>query len=189
MSTFRGELQFLHKVDISADLRNDLGPRFAHYFGEAMCHRLEQEVDYGQRAFGKTAQDLVQRLKTIVDGAIGKWKFEDAVLGHGDFQACNLFIDGNRVWPIDWTDFGLCDRAYEVEHFVQSVSLGNADLARNEYRNVAELSSDASHRGIVADGVIQAGSIARGVWSGTLNDPDAVSRFKTHVERAEREMK
>jgi len=72
-------LGFLHKVDISADLRSNLEARFAHYFGEAMRNRLKEEAVHGQQAFGDTAQELVQRLKTIVDGAIGKWTFEEAV--------------------------------------------------------------------------------------------------------------
>src|SRR5262249_37203 len=115
------------------------------------------------------------------DRAVKQWMFDDdIVLGHGDFQAGNLFVSADRVWPIDWNDFGLCDRAYEVEHFLASVSPSLAASARRQYIEMTQKANFGPQHGIVGDGIIQAGSYAR-----NKGNPDA---FRKHVERAKQAM-
>jgi len=170
----------LHAMDIEA-IRKDLSASgFAHYVGEAMRNRLQEEVTHARSAYHDVPE--VKKLEEIVRKAIEQWDFaDDIVLGHGDFQAGNLFISPDRVWPIDWTDFGLCDRAYEVEHFLASVSSqGLAESARRQYIEMTQTAHVTPQRGIVADGIIQAGSHAR-----NKGNPDD---FRKHVERAEQAM-
>jgi thiamine kinase-like enzyme len=141
-----------------------------------MWNRLREEVHHARCAFADAPE--VKKLDEIVGKAIRQWTFDDdIVLGHGDFQGGNLFVSPDRVWPIDWTDFGLCDRAYEVEHFLASVSPSLVDSATKQYVEMTQRPNLARQRGIVADGIIQAGSHAR--TRGNLHD------FRRHVERAE----
>src|ERR1700722_5513253 len=165
----------LHALDIKAFRDKLSGGGFAHYIGEAMRNRLQEEVIHARSAF--QAEPAVKKLEEIVNEAIKRWMFEDdIVLGHGDFQACNLFVSPDRVWPIDWNDFGLCDRAYEVVHFLASVSDSLAEPTRRQYIEMTQKADFTRQRGIAADGIIQAGSHARN--KGNLDD------FRKHVVRA-----
>ena len=161
------------------------------YFGEEMRKRLKQEVGFAKRGFDQNEDEkaTVNVLETIVQ-KVTEWRFDtDPELGHGDFQAKNLFVDCNRAWPIDWTDFGLCDRAYEVAHYLHSVSDDLAEMALNEYSKKTTWTVGERLRGIVADGIIRAGSRARPVAEGHTKDRAMdFAKFKCHVERADRAM-
>jgi aminoglycoside phosphotransferase (APT) family kinase protein len=173
-------LACLHAIDIRPIRASLCASGFAHYVEDAMRNRLVEEISHARRTFDGLP-DVIKLLEEVVQKALKKWKFaDDIVLAHGDFQAGNLFISSDRIWPIDWTDFGLCDRAYEVEHFLASVSSSLAESARRQYLAATRTANLDSQRGIVADGIIQAGSHAR--TNGSADE------FTRHVQRAAQAM-
>jgi hypothetical protein len=182
----------MHKRVLQEKTRNELFVAgFCHYAADALGNRLEQEARFGREAFGSGG--LAERLEAVVKTAVRRlpqWKQE--VLGHGDFQASNLFVSDNDsiVLPIDWTDFGVCCRAYEVAHFLYSIAAENRPPALDTYIKDGGFSGSRDHlvmAGEVLDAIIRAGSAARGVNADTPAERQvrAQDRFRDQVERAE----
>jgi thiamine kinase-like enzyme len=184
-------LASLHSVPVDSELRHTLSSRgYCHYYGPSLKNRLRDELKFARKAFGESdnasLRQALDDLADLLNRIFGMLTTqENPVLGHGDFQASNLLVSEERVWPLDWADFGLCSRAYEVMHFVHSLSLSSVrEEAIEEYecRSGIERSSFESH-GDAIDAVIRAGSKARhALLPGTDNQHLAMA-FMEHVHR------
>lgn len=184
-------LSKLHSIEISDTAFQLLHTHgFDHYFGETLKNRLYDEVKYAQFAYGS-----IKRLRFLVDKLVGgvNWLVEhfslqaDPVLGHGDFSTNNLLVLGGRLQPVDWIDFGLCERAYEIVHFMKSLDAEHrSDIIEQYYANVsaAESQHDLLTKGMAIDTVIRAGLVARKICIGYASamDNELLTRFRHHVE-------
>ncbi len=136
-----------------------------HYAGKALLKRLVQDIDYAVRAFGirktRGMSDLVDEvLKRIT-------VYRDIVVSHGDFQVSNIIVTTSGVHPVDWVDFGLGLRSYEVAHFLATVPEELHQRAMEAYyANAPKLSANDLAIGRAVNAIIRVGSFGRVVESG-----------------------
>jgi aminoglycoside phosphotransferase (APT) family kinase protein len=180
----------LHAVSLDdAGLRAELlRCGFRHYMGKTLKYRLRQELKHVRRAFaGRGLDGPLLRYSELIAATLKRWTFDDdVVLGHGDFASDNLIIQKNEVIPIDWIDFGLCDRAYEVMNFVQSIGEDYRENALSRYTAATGTSAREIHtRGSVVRNIINAGSHARMVNLRARGSEDSASKFVLQVEMLE----
>ncbi len=172
-------------VDDSEQCLIDAG--FCHYWGQALRDRLVQEAEIARAVFGECGH--ASELEAIARSAVEKWSFEDdVVIGHGDFQAANLICSEGAVIAVDWTDFGLCERAYDLFHFIDSLDESVREAALERYCETHPVSSEKElqRRGRIIDRIIRAGSVAR-----VADDPprsDQQELFSGYVTAAITEM-
>jgi thiamine kinase-like enzyme len=177
----------MHETKVSNELRDKLiESSNCHYWGESLKSRLKQELYFSIRAFRKTLsiQAYLIILEAIVESCL---EIENSfpVLGHGDFHAKNLLYFENTIIPVDWVDFGVCDRSYEVHHFVNSISKHLRDEIYLYYTAKTKTPKDALNRGIGIDAIIQAGNRARLVIFGEKNasDEEIQAQFVSQIKR------
>lgn len=177
----------LHNIEISERLKKELTKNgYCHYYGKNLKFRLKYEYRKSLLAFGKFSELslFLVKLKEIVDYLCNTTNKEEPVLGHGDFQACNILIWDNKVIPIDWTDFGLCDRAYEAHHYVYSLKKDFRDEIYEYYLNKTNWDRKKLDIGIGIDAVIRAGNRARHILADNAgNIEKSIDKFREQVER------
>lgn len=184
-------LAALHAVEIGPEVQRALiEAGYEHYRGGALRHRLAQELEHAQHVFageGRLA-GAVEQLGELVSAALERWDFEDdLVLGHGDFHTSNLFLRDGRLVPVDWTDFGVCDRSYEVMHFANSIPSKHHEeaLARYARRTGIEPVS-LSLRGGVVDAIVRGGGQARVAGEGRRDFERCAHEFSEQVANGHR---
>lgn len=175
----------LHRVEPGAELRGALiAAGFHHYHGETLRRRLAQELEHARRAFaaGRFAAEL-DVVSELVRAALDRWSFEeDAVLGHGDFQRSNLFVRSGKIVPIDWVDFGLCDRAYDLAHLLRSLPEERRARALARYVRATGVDPEALRlRGQIVDSIVRAGAEARQAQGPDQDFEERARRFSLAV--------
>jgi thiamine kinase-like enzyme len=180
----------LHSIQVSKERADAMYSNgFAHYFGEALRNRLIDEFCKARLAYSsvQSLEGAIDDLRQVVE-EVQAWDLNgNPVLGHGDFQAANLKLINGRIVPLDWTDFGLCNRAYEVMHYVsslnQNVRKGALEVYKQETGNEI---TEIERRGNVLDAIIRAGSKARHVCDlgYSAQDQTLQLKFSEHVRRA-----
>ncbi len=182
----------LHSLELSEEILKALiSQGFDHYFGKTLKMRLRQEVEMSQLAFRET-KSLGSLIKEVKEGVA--WIMEnfaldvDPVLGHGDFRVGNLLIIHGRLQPVDWVDFGICERAYEIVHLTAKLDDKERMPAFDKYYErvkATESSSDLLKKGMAIDAVVRIGACAREVCNGVTNAADNTtqSRFRRCVQR------
>jgi len=182
----------LHSTKISDELFQVLvNQGFDHYFGQTLKRRLYQEVQLSQLAFGKIKhmKSLIKELREGVTWILENFSLEvDPVLGHGDFQSNNLLVIDGRLQPLDWIDFGLCERAYEIVHLTSKLGEEDKNTAFKQYYEkvqAVESENDLLRKGMAIDAVVQAGACARKVCNGMADATDSrlQFRFRRRVQR------
>lgn len=184
-------LSELHSISLSGTMIAEMRRcGYCHYEGEALRNRLSEEFQKAETAFSEFnfMEATLADFRQIVLVVTREWNFvEDIVLGHGDYQAQNLKVDDDRIIPIDWTDFGLCDRSYEVAHYLNSLNEEFRQLGIETYERNANIAlANVLDRGGTIDGIIRAGSAARQVCDlgeSGLNE-QIQHRFQCSVETA-----
>lgn len=152
----------IHSVAVDGSEQSLIDAGFCHYWGQALRERLVQEAEIARAAFGESGD--ASELEAVARFAVEKWSFEDdVVIGHGDFQSANLIYSEGAVVAVDWTDFGLCERAYDLFHFIDSLDESVREAALTRYGETHPVSSEKElqKRGLIIDRVIRAGSVAR----------------------------
>lgn len=162
-----------------------------HYYSGSLENRLREEVrhsEVAQDAHGESWNLPV--LEEAVTKVIPRLsQCGDPVLGHGDFQKKNILIaeDGSVV-PVDWRDFGICNRWYELAHFLRSVDPVTHEKALEIYSDRVGIDiseeDDSLRIGKIIDAIIRAGSKARTFDPAPERAASSRSRFIEHAERA-----
>ncbi len=104
-----------------------------HFYGENLKNRIQDELRYFQEALIRVPD--LQRSKAQFDSIYSKAldtisADTPGVIGHGDFQQKNLILTSERkLVPIDWGDFGLAHKEYDVGNLLCGVDL-NQLMAR-----------------------------------------------------------
>ena len=80
--------------------------------GESLWNRLERELESVRKwpGIGTDRVDVIR--DAIGQPELSRVRLQEVspVLGHGDYQACNVLCTPEGVIaPIDWIDSGLCD--------------------------------------------------------------------------------
>ncbi len=104
-------LHILHSSDYSA-----IYPLNCHYYGQNLINRLKQEEDFLLKAIQKHPKisSFKNDFSGILKIAINYAFCDSPVAGHGDFQPNNIIVDKSEIIPIDWIDFGILLRWYDV---------------------------------------------------------------------------
>lgn len=169
----------LHAVVLSNAAKEMLRQHgHCHYERICLSNRLRQEVIHVEKNFGTIAAGkLREAVDKIADHVTGS---RDIVLGHGDYQNKNILICPNTAHPVDWVDFGLCYRWYELAHFLATVDPAQHMDALALYRAVTGIDGTGNLVvGRAVDAIIRAGSIARTPAS---DKAGAVRRLDGHLE-------
>lgn len=87
-----------------------------HYYGEKLVRRLKDENGFFTNAINKDRRFLALKnsFNKILKLALRYALHDEPVVGHGDFQAKNIIVTETGIAPIDWIDFGILLRWYEV---------------------------------------------------------------------------
>jgi len=179
-------LASLHRVDVSVSARGRLvDGGFCHYWGESLRNRLRQEIEFARRAH--LPLEEVARFRDVADSVAAlPVPPKSDVLGHGDPRIANFLLtsDGTAC-AIDWHDFGLSNRWYEVAHFIDSIEEGERAAAVIAYQSRSGLANfreweSAFRYGAAVNYVIRAGFWAR---TASRENPEAAQRFMLYVRR------
>jgi aminoglycoside phosphotransferase (APT) family kinase protein len=136
------------------------------YWHKAFTNRLRQEGLHAKEAFSSET-GIVDTFSRCIERILAhEMPDRSDVVGHGDFQPQNLcFSDSEGVCAVDWHDFGLCNRWYEIAHFLYALPESHRSLAADAYQAascVALPDWDVGLRyGQAVDHVIRAGNRAR----------------------------
>jgi aminoglycoside phosphotransferase (APT) family kinase protein len=175
----------LHSAPLSDTTRRFLKEHgFHHYYRRSLQNRLFDEVDRIDRTFGGAPQldTLSQTVKRLAARRAFK---QTPVLGHGDYHRPNLLFHAGHVYPVDWVDFGLCHRFYELAHFRASVAEEHREAVTGAYARCCGLQADKIRtqlaEGEAVDAVIRAGGVARRISPD--NEAELRQRFQEHVSR------
>ena len=114
----------MHYIRFTNELKDILiKNHYCHYYGEPLKNRLSQELEFSTKAFDQI--ECMKKYLGLMEQIINiclKTMNTHPVLGHGDFQAKNILLVENNILPIDWVDFGVCERSYEIHHFINSLN-------------------------------------------------------------------
>ncbi|MHA1730369.1 MAG: phosphotransferase [Promethearchaeota archaeon] len=122
------------------------------FLGQSLVDRRIDLCSRFQKEIGRCSLEPARRSQCE---NLFRWFFEvdlsstpeDVVLGHGDFQPSNLLYSGGRIIPIDWIEFGVAPRGYDLACLAYTaINLAPVLLAR--YREVHSLSQDAWRTGV-----------------------------------------
>ncbi len=182
----------LHRAEILEPLRRELiAMGYSFNYGKQFRSRLYKITERVKYALNQKKETLTlgKRFDLITSNVLREWSFEaNCVLGHGDFQGANLFVSPERVWAIDWVDFGLCDRAYELAHFYDCIPAKKAALVLSLYGEKTGQNVDILlQRGSVLDGIIRMGSLCQKLFNPKLQDDldKLIFKLSRQIDRME----
>lgn len=156
-----------------------------HYVRKILAKRLKNEVGHVAQGFGRQA---AERMRAPVEKVAQRVKaHRDIVVGHGDFYAGNILVTASGIHPVDWVDFGLCLRAYEVAHFITSVEEDLRMTAMKIYSaNASGLSAKDFALGVSVSSIVRAGSYGRSAARGKGVCADLERRCNEHLDSLEK---
>jgi aminoglycoside phosphotransferase (APT) family kinase protein len=157
---------------------------FSHYYRESLQNRLFDEVGRIDRAFRGAAE--LGPLFQAVERLLAQWDSRQApVLGHGDYQQPNLLFHAGRIYPVDWVDFGLCHRFYELAHFLAFVAEKDRAAVTAAYARCCGLDANQIAtplaEGEAIDAVVRAGGVARRISPDS--EVELRPKFRAHMTR------
>jgi hypothetical protein len=138
----------------------------AHYWHSALVNRLRQEGAYAKEAFSSETGVVDAFARCIESIATLELPDHSDVVGHGDFQFKNLcFSDSNGICAVDWHDFGLCNRWYEIGHLLYTLPESHGSVVADAYQAVSSVALTDWNAGLrygkAVDRIIRAGNEAR----------------------------
>lgn len=183
----------LHAIQLSPSLVKELQRcGYNHYEGQTLSNRLKEELQKAKEAFGDhtSMASTLESFDSVIREATEKWNFNaELVLGHGDYQAQNIKVNNGEIIPLDWTDFGLCYRGYDIAHYLTSLNSDLRQTAVENYVSICQCDLATSlSQGEIVDRIIRAGSDARKVVD--LGEPidDVQESFKKNVSIADQKL-
>jgi aminoglycoside/choline kinase family phosphotransferase len=157
----------IHRVEVSDEvvaLLSDKG--HSHYWREALSNRLREEGLHAKEAFRSETESVDAFLRCIESVLADEVPDHGDVVGHGDFQSQNLcFTDSDGVCAVDWNDFGLCNRWYEIAHFLYALPEAHRPSAVDAYQAESRVALPNWNAGLrygqAVDRIIRAGNRSR----------------------------
>ncbi|MBW2270848.1 MAG: aminoglycoside phosphotransferase family protein [Deltaproteobacteria bacterium] len=183
-------LASIHQTEINQSLIDRLEEgRFHHYWKEYLLNRLRREVALSQR--GNLPGEQTERFRAATEIVANvPLPLHSHVVGHGDPRAMNFVVgDGQEPCAVDWKDFGLSNRWYEIAHFVNSLEEGHRDAAIAAYRVRAGLTDFAQWElahayGVAVSSVIRVGTVARNARTENHKSSRSFTRSVARLQRA-----
>ncbi len=138
----------------------------SHYWRAEFANRLRQEGLHAKRAFRSETGIVDVFLRCIERVLTHEMPDHSDVVGHGDFQSHNLcFSDSHGICAVDWLDFGLCNRWYEIAHFLYALPESHRSSAADAYQAASCVALPDWNTGLryghAVDRIIRAGNRSR----------------------------
>lgn len=116
-SHYERAIQYLEKLHNLTSSTNRCRKIPNLYCGDALRERLQKERENLYKVGDKLGNNFKKYscvFEKILEILLPGVNTLECVVGHGDFKPDNILILQDRIVPIDWIDFGLTVREYEL---------------------------------------------------------------------------